>query len=147
MTVAPSIWFVRPSGLTIAPHSNAVTMRRISSRRSSPTRTATQVATRAPFSTPPAMPIPKPGSRDRRAQSTRSAATANHFARESHMDELADALGIDPLVLRLRHLRDERLAAVFHVAADRIDWARRSREPGFGMGIAGGVEKGARVAT
>jgi len=75
------------------------------------------------------------------------AATANHFARESHMDELADALGIDPLALRLRHLRDERLAAVFHVAADRIDWARRSREPGFGMGIAGGVEKGARVAT
>jgi isoquinoline 1-oxidoreductase len=28
-----------------------------------------------------------------------------------------------------------------------MDWARRSREPGFGMGIAGGVEKGARVAT
>ena len=75
------------------------------------------------------------------------AATANHFARESHMDELADALGIDPLELRLRHLRDERLAEVFRVAADRMDWARRPLEPGFGMGIAGGVEKGARVAT
>ena len=75
------------------------------------------------------------------------AATANHFARESHMDELAHALGIDPLALRLRHLRDERLAAVFHAAAERMDWARRPREPGLGLGIAGGVEKGARVAT
>ena len=62
------------------------------------------------------------------------------------MDELAHALGIDPLELRLRHLRDERLAAVFHAAAERMDWAGR-REPGLGMGIAGGVEKGARVAT
>jgi isoquinoline 1-oxidoreductase len=75
------------------------------------------------------------------------AATANHFARESHMDELAHALGIDPLALRLTHLRDERLAAVFHAAAERMDWAHGSRELGFGVGIAGGVEKGARVAT
>jgi isoquinoline 1-oxidoreductase len=75
------------------------------------------------------------------------AATANHFARESHMDELAHALGIDPLALRLNHLRDERLAEVFHAAAGRMDWARRPHEPGLGVGIAGGVEKGARVAT
>jgi isoquinoline 1-oxidoreductase len=75
------------------------------------------------------------------------AATANHFARESHMDELAHALGVDPLELRLAHLRDKRLANVFHVAADRMDWERRTREPGLGLGIAGGVEKGARVAT
>jgi isoquinoline 1-oxidoreductase len=75
------------------------------------------------------------------------AAAANHFARESHMDELADALGVDPLELRLRHLRDERLAEAFRVSAERMDWAGRPREPGFGVGIAGGVEKGARVAT
>ncbi len=75
------------------------------------------------------------------------AATANHFARESHMDELANALGVDPLELRLRHLRDERLAEIFRVAAGRMGWATRSREPGSGVGIAGGVEKGARVAT
>jgi isoquinoline 1-oxidoreductase len=74
------------------------------------------------------------------------AATANHFARESHMDELADALGIDPLGLRLAHLRDERLATVLRAAAERIDWGR-PRAPGLGIGIAGGVEKGARVAT
>jgi Aerobic-type carbon monoxide dehydrogenase, large subunit CoxL/CutL homologs len=63
------------------------------------------------------------------------------------MDELAHALGVDPLDLRLRHLQDERLAAVFRAAAERAGWARRSRRLGLGMGIAGGVEKGARVAT
>jgi nicotinate dehydrogenase subunit B len=75
------------------------------------------------------------------------AATANHFARESHMDELADALGVDPLELRLRHLRDDRLAAVLRAAAERIGWAGRPDAPGLGMGLAGGVEKGARIAT
>jgi isoquinoline 1-oxidoreductase len=75
------------------------------------------------------------------------AATANHFARESHMDELAHALGVDPIALRLRHLRDERLAAVFRAAAERIGWEPRPCEEGRGLGIAGGVEKGARVAT
>src|SRR5205823_8710206 len=34
------------------------------------------------------------------------AATANHFARESHIDELAHLVGIDPLDFRLRNLSD-----------------------------------------
>ena len=34
------------------------------------------------------------------------AATANHFARESHMDELAHAVHIDPLEFRLKNLKD-----------------------------------------
>jgi isoquinoline 1-oxidoreductase len=75
------------------------------------------------------------------------AATANHFARESHMDELARALEVDPLALRLAHLRDERLAAAFQAAAERIGWGRELAGRGRGIGIAGGVEKGARVAT
>jgi len=33
------------------------------------------------------------------------------------------------------------------VAAERIDWTSRPRESGLGTGIAGGAEKGARVAT
>jgi isoquinoline 1-oxidoreductase len=74
------------------------------------------------------------------------AATANHFARESHMDELATAMGLDPLELRLKHLADERLADVLRAAADRIGWGQ-PREAGRGVGIACGVEKGARVAT
>lgn len=57
------------------------------------------------------------------------AATANHFfamfARESHMDELAHALGIDPLELRLRNLRDDRLRGAAHCGrACRLATAR-----------------------
>ena len=75
------------------------------------------------------------------------AATANHFARESHLDELAHEIGADPLALRLRHLRDDRLAAVFQAAAEEAGLGRTPRDPGHGIGIAGGVEKDARVAT
>jgi CO/xanthine dehydrogenase Mo-binding subunit/aerobic-type carbon monoxide dehydrogenase small subunit (CoxS/CutS family) len=81
------------------------------------------------------------------------AATANHFARESHMDELAAQLGTDPLEFRLRHLDDNRLADVFRAAAERLGWrpgarpAGRQPGAGTGIGIAGGIEKGGRVAT
>jgi nicotinate dehydrogenase subunit B len=74
------------------------------------------------------------------------AATANHFARESAMDELAAALEIDPLELRLNHLGDQRLAAAMREVARQIEWTRE-REHDVGLGIAGGVEKDARVAT
>ncbi len=74
------------------------------------------------------------------------AATANHFARESAMDEVAVALEIDPLELRLAHLDDERLAAALREVAGRIEWTRE-RDRGVGLGIAGGIEKDARVAT
>ncbi|HET7555405.1 MAG TPA: molybdopterin cofactor-binding domain-containing protein [Gaiellaceae bacterium] len=71
------------------------------------------------------------------------AATANHFARESHLDELAHEVGADPLELRLRQLEDDRLADVLRAAADRAGWDER----GAALGIACGVEKDARVAT
>jgi CO/xanthine dehydrogenase Mo-binding subunit/aerobic-type carbon monoxide dehydrogenase small subunit (CoxS/CutS family) len=74
------------------------------------------------------------------------AATANNFARESHMDELAHRVGADPLQFRLRHLPDGRLAEVFRAAADRIG-SPAARPSGTGAGIAGGMEKGGRVAT
>jgi len=75
------------------------------------------------------------------------AATANHFARESHMDEVATALGIDPLGFRLTHLKNERISAVLHAAADHFGWAARQRGPGRGFGLAAGTEKGGYVAT
>jgi nicotinate dehydrogenase subunit B len=74
------------------------------------------------------------------------AATANTFARESHLDELARILDADPLELRLRHLDDQRLAAVLHAAADGAGWGR-PRAAGTGLGLAVGLEKGGRVAT
>jgi isoquinoline 1-oxidoreductase len=75
------------------------------------------------------------------------AATANHFARETHMDELAHAVGMDPLRLRLKNLADPRLEAVFQAAAERFGWGRRKPAAGRGFGIAGGIEKGGYVAT
>ena len=75
------------------------------------------------------------------------AATANHFARESHIDEIAAALQIDPLELRLRHLRDTRLTEALKELAERIDWRHRPNGAGRGVGIACGIEKDARVAT
>jgi len=77
------------------------------------------------------------------------AATANNFARESFMDELAVAAGRDPLEFRLAHLDNPRLAAVLEVAAARFDWAarRKRKEPGVGVGLACGTEKGSYVAA
>jgi isoquinoline 1-oxidoreductase len=76
------------------------------------------------------------------------AATANSFARESHMDEMARLAGADPLAFRLGHLDDDRLATVLRRAADRIGWDRRDQQPaGHGLGLACGSEKGGRVAT
>ena len=75
------------------------------------------------------------------------ASTANHFARESHMDELARGLKMDPLAFRLKNLKDERLTAVLEAAAERFGWDRGEAAPGRGFGIAGGTEKGGYVAT
>jgi isoquinoline 1-oxidoreductase len=74
------------------------------------------------------------------------AATANHFARESHMDELAHAARLDPLEFRLKNLKDERLRAVIKAAAAAFRWGRKSAD-GHGIGIAAGSDKGSFVAT
>lgn len=74
------------------------------------------------------------------------AATANAFARETHMDELAALLGADPLTFRLQNLRNDRLRAVFEAAAERFGWGA-APGPGRGFGIAGGIEKESYVAA
>ncbi len=51
------------------------------------------------------------------------AASANAFARESAIDELARRRGEDPLEFRLARLDDDRLVAVLRAAADRFGWA------------------------
>jgi CO/xanthine dehydrogenase Mo-binding subunit len=75
------------------------------------------------------------------------AATANHFARESHVDELAHALTLDPLDFRVKNLTDARLKAVLTAAAEKFGWAGRTASSGRGAGLACGVEKGGYVAT
>jgi nicotinate dehydrogenase subunit B len=75
------------------------------------------------------------------------AATANHFARESFMDELARTAKMDPLAFRLKNLKDERLRAVFQAAAEKFGWGARKTVEGQGFGMGGGFEKAGNIAT
>ena len=75
------------------------------------------------------------------------AATANHFARESHMDALAHVAQMDPLEFRLKNLSDARLRAVLEAAAKSFGWPRKKSQAGQGFGLACGFEKGSYVAT
>jgi isoquinoline 1-oxidoreductase len=74
------------------------------------------------------------------------AATANHFARESHMDELAHTVKMDPLEFRLRNLKEPRLRAVFEAAAKQFEWGK-AKGDGQGFGMGGGYEKLGYIAT
>ncbi|HEU5080478.1 MAG TPA: molybdopterin cofactor-binding domain-containing protein [Opitutaceae bacterium] len=75
------------------------------------------------------------------------AATANHFARESHIDDLARLAKMDPLSFRLKNLNDPRAVAVLKAAADEFRWQEQKASPEVGYGLAVGTEKGSFVAT
>ncbi len=75
------------------------------------------------------------------------AATANHFARETHIDELARTAKIDPLEFRLQNLTDPRARAVLEAAAKAFGWSTRARTAGRGAGLAVGFDKNSYVAT
>jgi isoquinoline 1-oxidoreductase len=75
------------------------------------------------------------------------AATANVFARETHMDTAARAAQIDPLEFRLNNVSDPRLRAVFEAGAKTFGWPRKKTQEGQGFGLGGGTEKGGYVAT
>jgi isoquinoline 1-oxidoreductase len=76
------------------------------------------------------------------------AATANNFAREAFMDELAAAAETDPLPFRLKHLDNPRLRAVLEEAARRFSWpGPEKRKANVGVGLACGTEKGSFVAA
>lgn len=77
------------------------------------------------------------------------ASTANAFARESFMDELAAVAGVDPLEFRLRHLTNDRLRAVLIAATDKFGWKawkKNSSPQKTGIGLACGTEKASYVA-
>jgi CO/xanthine dehydrogenase Mo-binding subunit len=75
------------------------------------------------------------------------AATANHFARESHMDALAHMAQLDPLEFRMKNLSDARMRAVLEAAAESFGWPRKKTQGGQGFGLACGFEKGGYVAA
>lgn len=74
------------------------------------------------------------------------ASTANHFARESIMNDLAEIAGMDPYDFRMKNLKEERIANVLKAVADKFNWSARTPERGRGFGLAVGNEKGSFVA-
>lgn len=75
------------------------------------------------------------------------AGTANIFARECIMDDLAVDLKIDPLDFRMRNLRNERLRNVLTAGAEAFGWGKRTKKKGHGYGLGCGIEKGGYIAT
>ena len=80
------------------------------------------------------------------------AATANHFAREMHVDELARVAKLDPLAFRLRNLSDARARAVLEAATEKFGWSTSAPKTeangvSHGQGLAIGFDKGGYVAT
>ncbi len=75
------------------------------------------------------------------------AATANHFARESHMDELAHAAGIEPAAFRFKNVSDPRLRTVIEAATERFRWGRAKNRAGQGFGMMAGFDKGGYVSA
>ena len=75
------------------------------------------------------------------------AATANHFARECHIDELANAVKMDPLEFRLKNIKEQRLRAVLEAATKSFGWGKTKPVNDHGFGLACGFEKGSYIAT
>jgi nicotinate dehydrogenase subunit B len=76
-----------------------------------------------------------------------------HFASESFIDEIAASLRIDPVELRLRHVKDARDIAVIKAAAEKAGWQKRSSprkdqagDTVSGRGMAYAQRNGTRVA-
>jgi len=69
----------------------------------------------------------------------------NTFARESHIDALAVAAGIDPVEFRRRNLGDAKMQRVLATTAKRFGWRAAPAPSGRGQGIALGIDAGTYV--
>jgi len=69
----------------------------------------------------------------------------NTFARESQIEMMAAAAGIDPLEFRLRQLKDVKYINVLKMAADKFGWTPARGPSGRGYGIACGTDTGTTV--
>jgi nicotinate dehydrogenase subunit B len=67
------------------------------------------------------------------------------FARESHIDVTAHAIGMDALEFRLNNLKDKDMAETLKLAATTFDW-KKEKPDGHGFGIALGEDAGTKVA-
>jgi len=76
-------------------------------------------------------------------------AHGNVFAIESMMDELAAAVAMDPLAIRLRNLKDERSVAVLQAVCQAADWTANRQSDGtrgWGLAVAQYKNRGAWFA-
>jgi len=70
----------------------------------------------------------------------------NTFARETHIDIMAAAAGIDPLEFRLKNLKDEKMIECLKSVADTFGYKADKTPSGRGAGIACGIDAGTWVA-
>ncbi|MBN2614656.1 MAG: xanthine dehydrogenase family protein molybdopterin-binding subunit [Bacteroidales bacterium] len=71
----------------------------------------------------------------------------NTFARESHIDIMAAAAGIDPVEFRLQNLTDPKMTGVLKAAAKKFGWTPAKGPSGRGYGVALGIDAGTYVAS
>jgi isoquinoline 1-oxidoreductase len=71
----------------------------------------------------------------------------NTFARESQIDIMAAAAGMDPVEFRLKNLSDPKMIRVLKAAAERFDWTAAKAPSKRGYGVACGMDAGTYVAT
>jgi isoquinoline 1-oxidoreductase len=73
--------------------------------------------------------------------------SGNTFARESQMDAMAAAAGIDPVEFRLRNLGDPRMIRVLKAAAEKFGWIPARSPSRRGQGVACSIDAGTYVAA
>jgi len=73
-------------------------------------------------------------------------ANSNTFARESQIDIMAAAAGIDPLEFRIKNLKDEKMIACLKAVAEKFGYVAGKAPSGRGIGVAVGTDAGTWVA-
>jgi isoquinoline 1-oxidoreductase len=71
----------------------------------------------------------------------------NSFARESQIDIMAAAAGIDPVEFRLKNLSDPRMIRVLQAVVERFGWKPAKSPSKRGYGVACGIDAGTYVAS
>jgi CO/xanthine dehydrogenase Mo-binding subunit len=71
----------------------------------------------------------------------------NTFARESHMELLAGAAGMDPVEFRLKNLSNPRMIRVLKAAAEKFGWTPAKFPSKRGLGVACGFDAETYVAA
>ncbi len=71
----------------------------------------------------------------------------NTFARESQIDLMASAAGIDPVEFRLRNLSDPKMIRLLKAATERFGWTPAKTPSQRGFGVACGADAGTSVAA